>query len=1095
MPAQIPTYSRLLLRSQGADEPVPEPTFLQGIAATFRTGRDDQAGHMQDERQAAYMALASGLIDMGNPVEKYIYPSRSGSQVNEQDIWKDVQAAKARDPKLFSNVPQQQGEFDTQWQAKMRARQQSDQLTVSRTGWTPWLVGSLGAGFTDPINVGTLPFGGAAGGLVRTMARDAVINSVISAVQQPMVAGERKAQGRDYTLGEAVQNMALAPVIGAGFGAIAHGAKVGAEKAGPLVGKAYDGVATGLGNAVAAHWDRLPTSLQDRIMSGAKIGSASVDDWLLADTAQAITGLSPGSGGEAASAAVLRREGQIDAASPFVANGAGMAAHREALSNAVSRILAQDPSTRSPVTRAAALGRSTAISSGSVPTDPVGIFTSRLGGAESGNNNWAVPRDPATGRPLSSALGKYQFTKGLWLTRFKARFGDAGLTDAEILAKRTDGHLQDVLLGDTAQSYVSILRKMGEPVTPGKLYAMHFAGETGGPALLRAEPDTPAAKVMGDAAVKANPFLAKMTAGDVLAWADRKMGGSGHVARASGDGLQLRDLAADGGDVDAVLHAQMQRDLDVGRLDIAQRRAALMGQTQPVADVLAGDARGVPVDAPEVGPDAAPAAPDAPVPAPLEPRALDPEAPAPEVMAILPQLREVIADRSQSLNAVGKLAKDLGVSEAQIRQGLTSLVAEGGVTQRKSGQFQRAAAPMSGPEDVLEFIGRNGGIRDNEGHALGLRSLPPEEKVGLNRQQIKSAEAARRTGSRDWQRMTRRSGPLLRHSGMSIDRLGEKLWEGGYLTGRDSARPTVREVLEFLDQRILDGKDRYPLAEAPAPDPARLDAQWGAEPVPDSRLDPNGPHPFDQLPPHMQREMQDFASNWLGVDDIRSEIDPWIIDRATDLWHEHGADRSAASAFEQAIADFDNSRAADIRAAIGDDGFDDIPFDTEPASGGADRAGEGARGGPEGSGASAREGGARGGPDAAPEDPGPQLSDLPEGERTRFLDPEGEATKAQTDSLIHDAQDAIDPARIERAREEAQLKADAPLRGENRTGQAQDGTMGLGLFDAADQPTFRLDDEGPEQTLADLLKEYDQAQADLDTMRSCMVPMPKPNAE
>jgi hypothetical protein len=1088
MPAPIPTLNRPLPASQGAAEPLPEPTFLQGMAATFRTGRDDQAGHMQDERQAAYMALASSLIDMGNPVEKYIYPSRSGSQVNEQDIWKDVQAAKARDPKLFGDVPLQQGEFDNQWQAKMRARQQGDALTVSRTGWTPWLIGSFGAGFTDPINIATLPFGGAGGGLLRTAARDAVVNSLLSGVQQPLVASERKAQGRDYSMKDFAENMALAPVIGAGFGAVAHGAKVGGQAAAPLVGRAYDGVASGLGNVVAANWDRLPTSLQDRIWAHGRIGSASVDDWLLADTAHALIGGDAMSGGEGAASAVLRREGQIDAASPFVANGAGIATHRDLLSATVSRILAEDPSTRRAPVSSGPLGRSTAISSGAVPTDAAAIFAQRLGGVESGNNNWAVPRDPQTGRPLSSASGLFQFTKGTWLNFFKARFGEAGLNDAEILAKRSDPTFQRTLLNDAIGSYSTALRKAGEPVTAGNLYVMHFAGETGGAKLFHADPGASAAEVMGKAAAEANPFINKMTVGDVLAWADRKMGGSGAPAR--GEGLQLADVTGDG---DALLQAQMQRDLDAVRLDNAQRRAALSGLAPSVDEALAAGERAVPTDTGGVAPDA-PAPLDVgaqAAPALLEPRAEDPAAPAPEVMAILPQLRDVIADRGRSLNDVAGLARELGVSEGQVRDGLTSLVAEGGISQRKSGQFQRTAQRMSGPEDVLDFIARHGGIRDNEGHALGLRSLPPEEKVGLNRQQIKEAEAKRRTGSRDWQRMTGRNGPLLRHSGRGIDQLGEMLHEAGYLTGRDSARPTVREVLDFLDQRMLDGKARFPLTEHVEPTAAQQQALWGAEGVPDSRADPLAAHPFDLLPTHMQREMEDFAGNWLGIEDIRSEIDPWIIDRATDLWHEHGANRSAASAFEQAILDYDNARAADVRAAIGDDGFDDIPFDTEPATGRADRAGQGDSGESAGAGASAREGGARGGPDAAPEDPGPQLSDLPQEERTRFLDPDSEAIKAQTESLIHDAQAAVDPAIAERQRQAAQLGADAPLRAENRTGQAQDGTMGLSLFDAADQPTFRLDDDGPERSLSDLLAEYDQTQADLDTMRSCMLPMPK----
>jgi hypothetical protein len=71
-----------------------------------------------------------------------------------------------------------------------------------------------------------------------------------------------------------------------------------------------------------------------------------------------------------------------------------------------------------------------------------------------------------------------------------------------------------------------ILKGAGLPVTPGTQYLAHFAGPKGAVGLLNADPSTPAGAVLGDAAVKANPFLRNMTAGDVAAWADRKMGGS-----------------------------------------------------------------------------------------------------------------------------------------------------------------------------------------------------------------------------------------------------------------------------------------------------------------------------------------------------------------------------------------------------------------------------------------------------------------------------------------------------------------------------------------------------------------------------------------
>ena len=48
--------------------------------------------------------------------------------------------------------------------------------------------------------------------------------------------------------------------------------------------------------------------------------------------------------------------------------------------------------------------------------------------------------------------------------------------------------------------------------------------------MLRADPDVPVADLLGSAAVRANPFLAKMSAGDLQDWANRKMAASGSNA-------------------------------------------------------------------------------------------------------------------------------------------------------------------------------------------------------------------------------------------------------------------------------------------------------------------------------------------------------------------------------------------------------------------------------------------------------------------------------------------------------------------------------------------------------------------------------------
>ncbi len=69
------------------------------------------------------------------------------------------------------------------------------------------------------------------------------------------------------------------------------------------------------------------------------------------------------------------------------------------------------------------------------------------------------------------------------------------------------------------------LASAGLPTSPGALYLAHFAGLGGARSLLSADPTSPAGDVLGQAAVKANPFLAHMTVADLKNWASTKMGG------------------------------------------------------------------------------------------------------------------------------------------------------------------------------------------------------------------------------------------------------------------------------------------------------------------------------------------------------------------------------------------------------------------------------------------------------------------------------------------------------------------------------------------------------------------------------------------
>jgi hypothetical protein len=150
----------------------------------------------------------------------------------------------------------------------------------------------------------------------------------------------------------------------------------------------------------------------------------------------------------------------------------------------------------------------------------MGIIDSIIG-AESGG-------DPNARNPNSSATGAGQFISSTWLDTIKTARPDLaeGKSDQELLALRTDPALSREMTEAYAARNGETLAKAGHPVTPGTTYLAHFAGPQGAVAVLGADPNAPVSSVLGRREVEANPFLQKMTVGDLRAWADRKMGGA-----------------------------------------------------------------------------------------------------------------------------------------------------------------------------------------------------------------------------------------------------------------------------------------------------------------------------------------------------------------------------------------------------------------------------------------------------------------------------------------------------------------------------------------------------------------------------------------
>ena len=144
----------------------------------------------------------------------------------------------------------------------------------------------------------------------------------------------------------------------------------------------------------------------------------------------------------------------------------------------------------------------------------------QITGVESGGN-------PTATNPNSSATGLGQFIESTWLSTIKAARPDLaqGKSDAELLALRNDPAISREMTQAYANSNQAYLAKNGVPVTDGSTYLAHFAGPGGAVRVLQASPDTPVTQLLKPDAIESNPFLAKMTARDLQAWADRKMGG------------------------------------------------------------------------------------------------------------------------------------------------------------------------------------------------------------------------------------------------------------------------------------------------------------------------------------------------------------------------------------------------------------------------------------------------------------------------------------------------------------------------------------------------------------------------------------------
>jgi hypothetical protein len=147
----------------------------------------------------------------------------------------------------------------------------------------------------------------------------------------------------------------------------------------------------------------------------------------------------------------------------------------------------------------------------------------------------------------SSARGFGQFIDSTWLGTYKQVYGDTGETDAQILAKKTDLAVATKLTEKLTSENIKVLEDADKPINDTTVYLAHFLNPKVAISVLSAHADTSIDKLVSAKAREANPDVFKKvkTAGDLIAWAEEKMGGVDATSTgAPANGLTPEDVAS-----------------------------------------------------------------------------------------------------------------------------------------------------------------------------------------------------------------------------------------------------------------------------------------------------------------------------------------------------------------------------------------------------------------------------------------------------------------------------------------------------------------------------------------------------------------------
>jgi hypothetical protein len=740
--------------------------------ASLEQGRAESVGRYDEERDSRLAYAAAQLAkETGQRPDAYMLdlggePGMGRPKIDEYHFWQDYAKLPAARRAAYG-IGDNQADFDKRLTGEFQSDKQARAARIAKGGTIANLPGGLAGGFASPINQAMLAIPGLGeAGWAAKMAYEAASQAGAQTLATPFEMLEAKRQGGEETLGEAGQRIAMA---GAG-GAVLKGAHLAG---GAAIDKALE---------VSRPWR---TAQALRIATPE--GKVMPPDQL-------------------AAAHVLERQAEVDATNPYQNSYQGIGTHRENVDQAQKALQAvPTPGQNFAEMLPGQIPARPALTPGQDLT-PYGLAVPQAAGV------LAAPRGAGAGfisDTIVDGLRQRGFSEG------QARGIAAGIhaeSRSDPSALNRDGGGQGAVgIGQwRGPRQAELHRRYGpNPSLDQQLdflaWELH-GGDRGGASVL-AQSD-PAAVLQAYVKDFMRPLEGPQTEQDLA----RGMEALGRPGEAPGEALPAGAPAIDEPPAPAIAEAPAAPRPEPAPAEVAP--AGVLGER-------AGEAPGVP--------------------------ASEPLAVRDQVLrdGLVPVVRQIVADRGQSLANIPRLAEDLGVSPTQLHMALGELVANGelssnrealgklararaleanrqaGAARKGSEQIRRQAAPVAdedviyrrkaqpaanrGGDSLLQFISRNGGISEdglNEaGRALGAKGHDLKETHG---------------------RFIPGHGPLIRKTGMSIDDMGERLWDAGYFGPPEvTPRPTENEVLGAIE-REAGGQKIYSFWEDGPPKPAKI---------------------------------------------------------------------------------------------------------------------------------------------------------------------------------------------------------------------------------------------------------------------------------